>query len=132
MVGHQIQYRHAPALHVLADEVQHFPGDAPAAAVFLHVHRADVGRQVLAVVEVVLDDAQTADDPAILHHGIPLGDGALPFQAGVHAVEVRLLGNAPFFVEPLRHGFLIFRPVGQTDDRMLFHSSSVKYYFMLL
>ena len=38
---------------------------------FFRVNSADVGRQILPVVEVVLDDAQSTDDPVAIHTQIP-------------------------------------------------------------
>lgn len=95
MHGEKIEGVDAEALHIPADRVQQLSGNAPAAVRFLHMDGADIGGQVGAVMEIILDDAQPADDLSLLQRQIPLGDSPLPSQAVGNAVCISLLRNAP-------------------------------------
>ena len=117
MVRQQIQRPDAALLHVAADELQKPPRDAAAAIRFLHIDGADVRRQILAVVEVVLNDAEPSGDCAAVERRVPLRNRAPGGEAIVHAFEIRLERNAPLLVKPAGERLPELRPVAEADER---------------
>ena len=89
-------------------------GDAAAAVRRLSIDCTDIGREVLSVVKIVLDDAQTADDARSVQTEIP-AVFCFVIEIGVHAVQICRLGNAPFLMEPLGCLVLQLRQLPQCE-----------------
>ena len=70
--------------------------------------------------KVVFNHAHAADDARTLQHQIPLRHRACLTQRIIHAIQIRLLRNAPFRVEPRGGLRFQFRPVREPDER-IFH-----------
>ena len=71
VIGDQVNGRYARFAQFLHRRMQQVPCDAPTAIGFFRVDRADVRRQVLAVVKIVFDHAESADDRAVGKAEIP-------------------------------------------------------------
>ena len=79
MVGKEIQHRLAERRHVAAYALQQPPRNALAAMCRLNIYGADVWPQIKPVVEIVLDNAQSADYLAVVtEHNIPAGGQRSP------------------------------------------------------
>ena len=79
VVGQEIQHRLAERRHVAAYALQQPPRNALAAMYRLNIYGADVWPQVRPVVEIVLDNAQSADYLAVVtEHNIPAGGQRSP------------------------------------------------------
>ena len=64
MVGHEVGRRNSLAAQIFHGHVQQLARNAAAAVAFFRVDRADIGGQVGSVMEIVLNNAQTANlDP---------------------------------------------------------------------
>ena len=79
MVGKEIQHRLAERRHIAAYALQQPPRNALAAMCRLNIYGADVWPQIKPVVEIVLDNAQSADYLAVVtEHNIPAGGQRSP------------------------------------------------------
>ena len=100
VVRHQVEPGDPHGAQVPPDEVQQAPGGPAAPPGGLHKQGAEIGRQVLPVVEVVCDDAGPGQQaPAVPDH-VPLGNRRLPAEALLHALPVGLRRDSPAAAEP--------------------------------
>ena len=99
--GDEVEFGDSGAAHGLAREVEQRARDSAAAVLFLDEERAEVGREVFAVVEVVFDYSRACRDfSARVRDGEPLRDGRAAFGGFPHARLVFLARDSPFVGEP--------------------------------
>lgn len=113
MVCDQIEEIYLLLFHILTDPAEHFPGQALASMGFFHIHRAHIGGQILPAMEVILNNAQSSHNGFPLQQKIPLGNGGFLPETGLHTFQIRLPGNAPLLVKPIRSGAF---PLGMLPD----------------
>ena len=84
---------------------------------FFRVNSTDVGCQILPVVKIILDDAQSADDPVAIHTQIP---SKLSLMAEIlfHARQIGFFRSTPFAVKPGGGRLFQLRPFPQGDERI--------------
>ena len=71
VIGDQVNGRYARFAQILHRRMQQVPCDVPTAIGFFRVDRTDVRRQVLAVMKIGFDHAESADDRAVGKAEIP-------------------------------------------------------------
>ena len=103
VVCDEVGRRNALGAQIFHRHVQQLACDAAAAVALFGVHGADVGGQIGSVMEVVLDDTQTADEAISVHAQEPTQLGFL-LQIGFHAFKIGFCGDTPLAVEPLCGG----------------------------
>ncbi len=101
MVSDQIDWGNTFRFQIIDRQVEQPPRDALPAVFFFRKHGADIRRQILPVVKIIFDHAQTADDPAAVQTEIP-AVFRFTSQIGIHAGQISSLGNLPLAVEPPR------------------------------
>ena len=120
VVGHQIGRRDSLGTQILHRYIQQLSGDALTAVTFLRVHGADIGSQIGPIMEIILNDTQTADDLVVIQTEKPAQFGFL-LQVGFHALQISFLGNAPLAVEPRCSLIHQFRFFPQSNVLIFFH-----------
>lgn len=100
VIRQEVEGVDAPGVEVPTDEGQELPGDALAAVLRLHENGADIGTEVRALMEVVLDDAAASYDGLPLPGEIPLRYGGGGLQGRLHALLIGGERDAPFPVKP--------------------------------
>ena len=100
MVGDQIGRGNALGPQIFHSHIQQLPGNALTTVAFLCIYGTNIRCQILAVVEVVLDHAQTANNFGSVQTKIPSQLG-IAAQVSLHALQIGFFRNAPLAVEPL-------------------------------
>ena len=120
VVSDEVNGGDAFASQVGYDHVEKLAGDSLAAVGFLGVDRANIGGEILAVVEVVFDDAHAGDDHFAIKSKVP-AELSVTAEVGVHALKIGLFWDAPLIVKPLGGGVLKVGALAEGDIGVVFH-----------
>lgn len=101
MVRHQVQLEDPPFFEIIADKVQNGFRDAPVTVGLFDEKGAQIRRQVLSVMDVVLYDACPGNDvPFFIQYDIPLRYFRFAADAICYALTIGFDGDSPFVAKP--------------------------------
>ena len=91
MFGDEVEFGDSGAAHGSASEIEQSARDSAAAVSFLDEERAEVGREVFSVVEVVLYYSSAGYDFSVRGcYGVPLRDRRAAFCTSQQKLDIRL------------------------------------------
>ena len=110
MVRDQIERSDSLRPHILNNHVQQLTGNTLTAVFFFGINGTNIGRQVLSVVEVVLDNTHTTDDAGVVKTEIP-AIFRFVVQICLYTFEICLFGHIPFAMKPCCRRILQVRSI---------------------
>lgn len=108
MVGYKINRRNSLGSHVLYRHVQKFACYALGSVFRFSENGADIGIQILSVMEVIIDHAHAGNDLIAIHADIPAVFGR-SVNISIYAFKISFLGHSSALVEPFGSHFVKLR-----------------------